>query len=136
MSGDKTVEEPLSIATIFENLNTKFQNATHVVEDILGVDIPSTKQEVETALQDNLNNLKDSAQKIQAKVSYIYFKEVKSNLSALFCGLEITLQSFPVSLHYTFSLYERRFWKYSRIWGRKQSIYSFLSLHEFAEIGK
>lgn len=76
VSGDKTAEEPLSIANIFENLNTKFQNATHIVEDILGVDIPSTKQEVETALQDNLNNLKDSAQKIQKKVKWkLYFSD-------------------------------------------------------------
>lgn len=70
MSGDKTAEEPLSLASIFENINTKFQNATHVVEGILGVDIPSTKQEVETALQENLNNLKESAAKIQAKVGF------------------------------------------------------------------
>ncbi|XP_054281020.1 uncharacterized protein LOC128998725 [Macrosteles quadrilineatus] len=69
VSGDKTAEEPLSFASIFENINTKFQNATHVVEGILGVDIPSTKQEVETALQENLNNLKDSAAKIQAKLA-------------------------------------------------------------------
>lgn len=62
-------EEPITIQKLFETLNARVQNATAQVENILGVDIPSTQEEVKTALQDNLNGLKTNAEKIQKKLA-------------------------------------------------------------------
>lgn len=69
MSGNAVPkEDPLSLTTFFDILNAKFQNVTHTVEDILGVDIPSTQEEAKTALQDSLNRLKTNAEHLQKKV--------------------------------------------------------------------
>uniref|UniRef100_A0A1B6HD90 Apolipophorin-III n=1 Tax=Homalodisca liturata TaxID=320908 RepID=A0A1B6HD90_9HEMI len=67
--GDKTTEEPLSFSKLLENLNTKFQNVTHTVEGIIGVDIPSTQEEVKTTLQENVDKIKESAEKFQKQLS-------------------------------------------------------------------
>lgn len=68
VAGEKTTESPLSLTSFFDDLNAKFQNATHTVENILGVDIPSTQAEVKTALEENLNKLKSNAEHLQKKV--------------------------------------------------------------------
>uniref|UniRef100_A0A1B6G7A4 Apolipophorin-III n=1 Tax=Cuerna arida TaxID=1464854 RepID=A0A1B6G7A4_9HEMI len=67
--GDKTAEEPLSFMNLLENLNTKFQNVTHTVEGIIGVDIPSTQEEVKATLQENVDKIKASAQSFQKKIA-------------------------------------------------------------------
>lgn len=77
-------EEPMTFQNLFETLNARLQNTTQVVENILGVDIPSTQDEVKTALQDNLNGLKNNAEKIQKKVRHCIYYWVSLLISGLF----------------------------------------------------
>lgn len=71
MSCDKPkVEESLDIQNFFESLQTRIQNATHTLEGVLGVDIPTTQAEIKAVLDDNIKGLKENAEKIQKKVNF------------------------------------------------------------------
>lgn len=64
------VEESLDIQNFFESLQTRIQNATHTLEGVLGVDIPTTQAEIKAVLDDNIKGLKENAEKIQKKVNF------------------------------------------------------------------
>lgn len=66
----KVEESPLDVQNFFEILQTRIQNATNALESVLGVNIPTTQDEIKAVLDNNIKGLKENAEMIQKKVNF------------------------------------------------------------------